>query len=745
MNAFSRLLLVIIVSMAVACHSSINNNIEEKPALPITVTRAISAEPLSAEESMKKMHLPEGYRLELVAAEPMVQEPVAIAWDGNGRLYVAEMRSYMLDVNGSNESKPISRIVRLEDTDGDGKMDKRTVFIDNLILPRMLLPLDDRLIVQETYSNNLYSYRDTNNDGVADEKIQVYHNDTLDNKNLEHQKSGLIWNLDNWIYTTRQVRFKWVKDHMQVDSLTDVPSGQWGLGNDDYGRLFLSSAGGEVAALGFQQMPAYGELDFEQDQYEGDFDTPWPIVTTPDIEGGKKRLKDDSTLNHFTASCGQTIYRGDRLPATAEGDLFICEPVGRLIRRAKVMNKQGKRVVKNAYNKAEFMASTDMNFRPVNTATGPDGALYVVDMYHGIIQEGNWTGPKSYLRPQILRYGLEKNIGRGRIYKIVHELIPVDKTKPDLLLASSEKLLSYLSHPNGWWRDNAQKILIVRNDQTVVPALKKMAATPANDRNGLLGRIHALWTLEGLQAIDKNFVLQILSDKDSIIRKMGIWLSEPFIKKADADMFTALAKMVNDPAIDVRIQLSQSLRYTTIDKARPLLEQIIKTDTAHTNMIYQAAQITIGFLTTSLAVNVNTDHLNESDKNLVLQGSVNFKSLCSSCHGPDGKGLKFGTGGMIAPPLAGSARVNGDPNVLIRIVLSGLTGPIDNKTYPSIMPAQMNSEDPWLASVLSFIRTNLGNKAKPVHAEDIKKVRDIVGRRWDPWTLEELQKAVPNK
>jgi mono/diheme cytochrome c family protein len=162
-------------------------------------------------------------------------------------------------------------------------------------------------------------------------------------------------------------------------------------------------------------------------------------------------------------------------------------------------------------------------------------------------------------------------------------------------------------------------------------------------------------------------------------------------------------------------------------------------------MIYQAAQITIGFLTTSLAVNVNTDHLNESDKNLVLQGSVNFKSLCSSCHGPDGKGLKFGTGGMIAPPLAGSARVNGDPNVLIRIVLSGLTGPIDNKTYPSIMPAQMNSEDPWLASVLSFIRTNLGNKAKPVHAEDIKKVRDIVGRRWDPWTLEELQKAVPNK
>jgi mono/diheme cytochrome c family protein len=156
-------------------------------------------------------------------------------------------------------------------------------------------------------------------------------------------------------------------------------------------------------------------------------------------------------------------------------------------------------------------------------------------------------------------------------------------------------------------------------------------------------------------------------------------------------------------------------------------------------MIYQAAQVTIGFLTTSFAVNVNTEHLNEADKALVLQGAVNFKSLCSSCHGPDGKGLKFGTSGMVAPPLAGSARVNGDPSVLIRIVLSGLTGPVDGNTYPSIMPPQMNSEDTWLASVLSYVRTNLGNKAPAVHPEDIKKVRDVVGRRWDPWTLEELK------
>mgnify|MGYP003465787750 FL=1 len=461
--------------IAAACNcKNADNDIPEKPAVRPPVIQNPSPVALTPEESMKTMHLPEGYRLELVAGEPMIEEPVAIVWDGNGRMYVAEMLTYMQDIEATGENDPVSRIVRLEDTNGDGKMDKRTVFIDSLVLPRMMLTLDDRLIVQETYSNNLYTYRDTNNDGIADEKVQVYHDDTPDTRNLEHQKSGLVWNLDNWIYTSRQVRYKWTGNELKIDSLTDVPGGQWGLGNDDYGRLFLSSAGGEVAALGFQQMPAYGELDFENDQYEGDFQEPWPIIATPDVEGGKKRLRDDSTLNHFTASCGQTIFRGHRLPAGMKGDLFICEPVGRLIRRAKVLNKNGMRVVKNAYDKAEFIASTDMNFRPVNMATGPDGCLYIVDMYRGIIQEGTWTGPKSYLRPQIQRLGLDKNIGRGRIYRVVHEAIAPDTQKPNLLNATAEQLVQYLSHPNGWWRDNAQKLLIVRNEQSVVPALKQI-------------------------------------------------------------------------------------------------------------------------------------------------------------------------------------------------------------------------------------------------------------------------------
>ena len=152
-----------------------------------------------------------------------------------------------------------------------------------------------------------------------------------------------------------------------------------------------------------------------------DFNAVWPIIATPDVQGGFQRLRADSTLNHFTASCGQEIFKGDHLPEDMRGDLLIAEPVGRLIRRAKVINRDGQIFLKSAYHQNEFLASTDMNFRPVNMATGPDGCLYIVDMYRGIIQESNWTREGSFLRPVIMRENLDKNFGRGRIYRLVYE------------------------------------------------------------------------------------------------------------------------------------------------------------------------------------------------------------------------------------------------------------------------------------------------------------------------------------
>ena len=728
---------------------------EPAPARPAHIDPNPSPAYLTPEESMKTMHLPPGYHLELVASEPQIQEPVAIVWDGNGRLYVAEMRSYMQDINGTGEKYPICRITRLEDTDGDGKMDKSTIFVDSLVLPRMMLALDDRLVVNETYSYNLYSYRDTNGDGKADEKTLVYHNDTADEANLEHQKSGLIWDIDNWIYVTyNPVRYRYNNGMLEADSMAASPGGQWGLTQDNFGRLYFSSAGGETPALNFQQNPVYGRLDLDNER-PGDFDAVWPIIATPDVQGGQERLRADSTLNHFTGCSGQSVFRGDRLPASMVGDLFICEPVGRLIRRAKAIDSAGEIILKNAYDKREFLASTDMNFRPVNTATGPDGCLYIVDMYHGIIQESAWTKPDSYINPQIRRKDLDKHINRGRIYRLVHDGYKPGPA-PHLLDASGEDLVAALSHPNGWWRDNAQKLLIIRNDQSQVPALKKLALGERslweklqfwNKAPEAVTRVHALWTLDGLHAIDPATLVAAFKDEDPQVRKAAIRISESFLKQGNGQLLTALESFGADTSAAVRIQLALSLRYSKDPLAKGLLNKLLVSD-KNNDLIVRAATKSLNEGDDSKKeLRDLTAHMDEDDQRLVFQGAFNFSQLCATCHGPDGKGVSS----KLAPPLADASLVKGDKDMLVRILLNGLQGPVDHVKYPDVMPAQNARSDEYIASVLSYIRVSLGNQmghSGLVFPSDIKKIREENPSRKETWTMEELlsvQKATVRK
>src|SRR3954464_15886642 len=282
-----------------------NTKVQPNTSERVVVDTNPPVTPLSPEESIKKIQLPAGYHVELVASEQMVQEPVAIAWDGNGRMYVAEMNTFMKDANATGEYEPTSRIKLLEDTNGDGKMDKATVFIDSLLLPRTILPVGDQLLVGITNIQNIYSYRDTNGDGKADEKKIVFRNDVLDVRNVEHQNGGLLWNLDNWIYPTRDnLRYKYKNGVLIADTLVDNMIGQWGLTTDNYGRLFYSEAGPGLPAVQIEQMPAYGALNFD-DQYDSTFTNLWPIIGTVDAQGGRDALrKEDNTLHKFTAGCG---------------------------------------------------------------------------------------------------------------------------------------------------------------------------------------------------------------------------------------------------------------------------------------------------------------------------------------------------------------------------------------------------------------------------------------------------------
>ena len=301
----------------------------EPAAAPPPPAMALSPEASIATMQIATMQLPKGYRLEPVLTEPHIAEPVMVAFDGNGRMYVAEMRTYMLDADGTGEQEPVSRVSRHEDTDGDGVYDRHTVFADKLLLPRIMLPLDDRIIIGETNTDDLYIYRDSNGDGVADEKTLWFKGGPRGG-NMEHQPNGLVWAMDNGIYSTYyDYRLRFGADGKAMKESIPVNGGQWGLTQDDWGKVWFVNAGNETGPVHFQQHIIYGQFS-APNEHIGQYKVVWPIARIPDTQGGPGQLRPDNTLNHFTATCGQDIFRGDRLPAELRGNLLFAEPVGRL-------------------------------------------------------------------------------------------------------------------------------------------------------------------------------------------------------------------------------------------------------------------------------------------------------------------------------------------------------------------------------------------------------------------------------
>lgn len=704
-------------------------------ALASAQDHSTKAPPLSPADSIATMKVPDGYRIVPVLTDPHIHEPSAIAWDGNGRMYVVEMRTYMQDIDGTDQLAPVSRVSRHEDTDGDGVYDKHTVFADGLALPRMVLPLLDRIIIRETNTLDLKSYQDTDGDGVAD-KIELWHEGGSRGGNLEHQPSGLIWNVDNWLYTTYSRHRYRVTNGEVVREPLPHGAGQWGLTHDDVGRIFYSLAGGENPATDFQRPIVYGRISLPGEQAEG-FREVFPIDDVPDTQGGRARLRDDNSLNRFTASCGQSVFRGDRLPGDMQGDLFICEPVGRLVRRAKVTNDAGRIVLSNAYEGAEFLTSTDPNFRPINSATGPDGALYLVDMYRGIIQEGNWVREGSYLREVVSEYELDKNIGRGRIFRIEHASTERGP-QPRMLDETPAELVAHLNHPNGWWRSQAQKLIVLHGDLGVVPALTRMAREDENP----MGRFHALWTLEGLGAATPELIGALMDDPDQRVRSAALRVAEPLFAE-DRSLDERVRDLSEDPDPEVAIQALLSVLRGEHPDAEDIVGSIVA---AHPdNQAVQGIADTMhAQMEAMLAEKRRIEELRKRDLALaesVVRGERIYSNLCITCHGADGKSLPSPDhdGLMLAPSLAGTPRVNGHKSYLLRILLHGLIGPIDGETFAAGLMLPMGAnDDRWIADVATYIRNSWDNEAPLVLPEDVARIRRHEDGRTAPWTMDEL-------
>ncbi|MDF1755510.1 MAG: discoidin domain-containing protein [Verrucomicrobiales bacterium] len=688
---------------------------------------------LSVEESLKTFQLPEGYHLEPVLTEPAISEPVAIAFDGNGRMYVVEMRTYMQDADAKGENEPISRVSLHEDTDGDGVMDKHSVFADNLLLPRMVLPLDDRILIGETNTLDIYSYRDTDGDGVSDEKTLFYKGGPRGG-NMEHQPSGLVWSMDNWIYTTYNAyRLRYNPNGETLKESTASNGGQWGLCQDDYGKPWFVNAGGEMGPLNFQQPIVYGQFNVSN-QFPIDYREVHPLVGIPDVQGGTKRFRpEDQTLNHFTATCGQEIFRGDRLPGDLKGDLLFSEPVGRLIRRSKVEVRDGITYLSNAHPKSEFIRSTDPNFRAMNMNTGPDGCLYIVDMYRGIIQQGNWTKPGSYLRGVIDDYGFAKNIQRGRIYRLVHDDFKRGP-QPEMLNESPAQLVAHLKHPNGWWRDTAQKLLILKGDKSVAPQLETIAL----DSDNQLARIHAIWTLEGLDALTLDLARKLFASSDPEVSRAMIRASESLYKAGKTELSTDIAVLANHSDPGVSTQAMMTAKLLKFPDHEKLIESTVKAHTSSGVKNFGTQLLKGG---TKAPAKLTPDQLKQYQ-----EGQAIYESLCFACHGPDGRGTRLpgGDGALtLAPSFVGSKILTSHKDLGIKVVLHGLTGPIDGKTYPGEMIGMASNGDAWVAAVISYVQNSFGNHLGFVKEADVKRIREEIGERSSPWTFETLMSSVP--
>ena len=694
---------------------------------------------LSPEDELKTIQLPPGYSLELVLSErDGVKEPVAIAFDGDGRMYVAEMRSYMQDIDGGGEHEPVGVVSRHESTKGDGHFDKHTIFADKLLLPRMVLPLDDRVLINETDTLDLVSYRDTKGDGVADEKKVAFAGGPRGG-NLEHQQSGLVWALDNWIYqSTGNERLR-VQGGEIIREKCPSGGGQWGLAQDDFGKIWWSNAGGEKGLWHFQTPTIYGCFD-APGQFPADFMEVWPLVGLADYQGGAMRVRPtDKTLNHFTASCGQEVVRGDRLPADLRGDVLISEPVGRLIRRAKVAVKDGITTISNPHGQSEFIRSTDPNFRIVNIANGPDGCLYLVDMYRGIIQEGNWTKEGSYLRKVILQYGMDKITGHGRIWRLRHQDFQTGP-QPKMLSESLSQLVAHLEHPNGWWRDTAQKLLVLKGEKSVAPALTQLARTGSQ-----LARIHALWTLEGLDSLDAELIRAFLKDPDAQLRAQGIRVAERLILTGDTTLIAdvqALAKD-NDPGVVLQVLMTGKLLSSADAKVWPDYSKFAQ----QTMLVSASAGLkTLGAMLLTGTDKVGGQEFSAAENAMLEKGQAIFKEVCFACHGFDGKGMPMDglrPGTTIAPPLAGSPTVRAHPDAVPLVLLNGLGGPVSGKTYDAQMVPMNSNNDEWIAEIASYVRNAFGNHGALVAAADVKSLRAGSAQRKEPWTVESLRAALP--
>ena len=524
--------------------------------------------PLSAVESAKLIHVRPGYEVELVASEPLLESPVAIDWDERRRLWVVEMVDYPLGMD--SKGKPGGRLRILEDTNGDGKYDKSTLVADGLKFPTGVITWRGGAIV--TAAPEILLFKDAKGDEKTWTQELLYSGFFQGNQQL--RVNGLRWGLDNWVYCANGAHYG-------------------GYGTSTKIKSVLT---GDLIALGsrdFRFKPDTGELDPQSgpaqfgrnpDNWGNWFgvQNSWPLwhyvlqdhyirrnpyVAAPDpvhnvigpkspqvFPNGKieKRYHSFNEAGHFTSACSAMIYRDELLFGnTPEMHSFTCEAFHNLVHHAVIeddgVSFKSRRAPEE--QSSEFFSSADRWTRPVMVRTGPDGALWVVDMYRYMIEHPEWLPAEG--RAELMPH-YRAGDDRGRIYRVFpagHR--PAAPPRLDKL--TTPQLVAALNSPNGWQRDKVQQMILWKHDRGALPPLEKLAG---NSTVAPLARLHALCTLDGLNALKPDLVEKALSDPNLGIRINALRLAEPRFTPA---ILAAATKLVDDSNPKVVLQLACTL------------------------------------------------------------------------------------------------------------------------------------------------------------------------------------------
>jgi mono/diheme cytochrome c family protein/glucose/arabinose dehydrogenase len=840
----SRLLAALCLGVAPLC-AQIGDKAGE-PQVPIVPANLIPpSPPLSAEEALRSFKVAPGYRIELVAEAPLVRHPTVLQFAPDGRLWVVEMTGYMEDFDGTTEAQAKGSVVVLSDTDGDGRMDKRTVFLDNIILPRALVLHRDGALVGAP--PHLWFCRDTDGDGKADVRTEVATDFGVrvdparpQLANPERAPNALLWGHDGWLYAgAYTARFKFTAGQWVRENSTF--RGQWGLSQDDYGRLYSNNNSDllrvDVVNSSYLLRNPHLLRNTGLNTKAAVEQTVWPARVNPGINRGyRPEMLRDFKLKECTAACGPWVYRSDLFPADAYGNAFICEPAGNLVKRLVLNPDKGLVKGVSFYDQQEFVTSTDERFRPVNALTGPEGALYLVDMHHGVIQHR--ISLTSYLRKQAEDRGLISPLHLGRIWRVVPEGHKTAGLKGIAGLKPAE-LIAELGSGNEWRRETAQRLLVESGDKSLAAALTAFGAQTSSP----MGRVHAMWTQHGLGVTDWTLVSAGLADADPRVRAAALRVSESLVTgPMRSEVIARWTEMASKEAVpEVQVQLALSMgeaKDLTVDLAAAALAQraaehiaiqdaflsglagrelevfaaVMKQPAAYSKTLpaallrcvfaerkparvaqalaiigslpLRSQQVTLlGSLATHPTVTAKrpikleaepaalaklskskdaamvkalawfkstvvwpgkpgvvvptTKALTNEEQMLFDNGRQTYAGLCAACHQPTGKGLEG-----LAPPLAESEWVLGEPDRIVKVVMHGLRGPIKVKgvTYSYDMPAAGFLSDEQIAGVLTYIRREWDHEASPVPVDLVKKIREENKGRTDAWTEAELNK-----